>query len=71
MEEEHFARLESRDFEEPPCSRELDFVKFVKVRIKFGGYLQPIALMHDDVLLISSTTKPRIQNPNVFRKERN
>ena len=27
-----------------------------------------IALMHDDVLLISSTTKPRIQNANVFPK---
>ena len=29
-----------------------------------------IALMHDDVLLISSTTKPRIQNANVFPKGR-
>ena len=30
-----------------------------------------IALMHDDVLLISSTTKRRIQNANVLPKDRN
>ena len=30
-----------------------------------------IGLMHDDVLLISFTTKPHIQNANVFQEDRN
>ena len=30
-----------------------------------------IGLMHDDVLLISFTTKPHIQNANVFPEDRN
>ena len=30
-----------------------------------------IGLTHDDVLLISFTTKPRIQNANVFPEDRN
>ena len=35
------------------------------------GLKAEIGLMHDDVLLISLTTKPHIQNANVFPEDRN
>ena len=36
-----------------------------------GANKLAVGLMHDDVLLINFSTKPRIQNANVFPKDRN